>query len=337
MYIKIGIFLPMKVISTKNLDINEVIKYFEQDVVVIPTETVYGLAASINNEQALKNIFRLKKRPIDNPLIVHVSSLDMLRTIIEGEVPENYQKIIEIFWPGPISLLFRANNNLSKNVTAGLNTVLVRMPDNKVVLDIIEKLNVPLAAPSANVSGKPSPTCVQHAIDDFGDNCPLYLDGGECKVGLESTVFSYINEPIILRPGGVKICELENIICKKINVNYLSFTGKNTTICPGQKYKHYSPINKFIVITTDTINLKELIKNYKNVGILSHFNFKPQIENVTIFELGNNYKEVATNFFKGLRKLDTTCDIIITKSLPLEYEGMAIMDRMKKAAHQILE
>ncbi|WUR02976.1 threonylcarbamoyl-amp synthase SUA5 [Vairimorpha necatrix] len=329
----------MKILSIENLDINKILHYFEKDVVVIPTETVYGLAAAINNENALKNIYKLKRRPSDNPLIVHVSSIEMLKTVIEGEIPKVYEKIIENFWPGPISLLFKANKNVSRTVTAGLDTILVRMPDNKVILEIIEKLNIPLAAPSANLSGKPSPSCVQHTIDDFGEECPLYLDGGECRVGLESTVFTYLDSPAILRPGGICIEVLEKLIGEKININYSVKKIGNQQICPGQKYKHYSPNNKFVLIISDSVNIEELVKEYKKVGILTHYDFKPKIKREqdceTIY-LGNKPYEVAMNLFKGLRKLDETCDIIITKGVSIEMEGEAIMDRVKKAAHMII-
>lgn len=336
----------MKIVSTDNLDIQTVLDYFKKDVVVIPTETVYGLSASIYNDKALLNIFKLKRRPSDNPLIVHVSNIDMLKTVIDGDIPQEYLKIIQKYWPGPISLLFKANKNLSKIVTAGLDTVLVRIPDNKTVLDIINKLNEPLAAPSANISGRPSPSCIQHAIDDFGEDCPLYIDGGECRVGLESTVFSYLNTPIILRPGGICIEQLEKLLNTNIFVKYNFKKDKSDEICPGQKYKHYSPKNKFVLIMKDTKDITEYVqdfisgKEFAKVGILSHFNCeirKREFSNIEIYYLGSSNGKVASNLFRGLRKLDEYCDIIFTSGVSIEKEGEAVMDRMKKAAHHIIK
>lgn len=336
----------MKIVSTDNLDIQTVIEYFKKDVVVIPTETVYGLSASIYNEEALLNIFKLKRRPADNPLIVHVSSIDMLKTVIDGDIPKEYSKIIDKYWPGPISLLFKANKNVSKIVTAGLDTVLVRMPDNSTVLEIINKLNEPLATPSANISGRPSPSCIQHTIDDFGEDVHLYIDGGKCRVGLESTVFSYLSTPIILRPEGICIEQLEDLLSTNISVKYNFKKDKPDEICPGQKYKHYSPRNKFVLIMKDTEDITEFVKDFisckkfAKIGILSHFNCKirdKQFSNIEVYFLGSNNKEIASNLFRGLRKLDGHCDIIFTSGVSLEKEGEAVMDRMKKAAHHIIK
>lgn len=334
----------MKIISTENLDINDILKYFN-DVVVIPTETVYGLAAPINNEKILMKIFKLKNRPCDNPLIVHVSDLDMLKTVIDGEIPKNYDKIIKKFWPGPISLLFKANKKLSKIVTAGLDTVLVRIPDNETIIKIIKTLNIPLAAPSANLSGNPSPSTIQHTIDDFNDKISLYIDGGKCKIGLESTVFSYLNDnPILLRPGAICRQKLEEIINKKIEIRYNQKNLNTDIISPGQKYKHYSPKNKFILIYNDYSDITDLILNFSNfdkkikIGILKHQNVIiniSKIKNIEIFELGNNLTEIANNLYNGLRYLDVRCNIIFTCNVEDFMEGEAIMDRLKKSAHFI--
>lgn len=334
----------MKIISTENLDINDILKYFN-DVVVIPTETVYGLAAPINNEKILMKIFKLKNRPCDNPLIVHVSDLDMLKTVIDGEIPKNYDKIIKKFWPGPISLLFKANKKLSKIVTAGLDTVLVRIPDNETIIKIIKTLNIPLAAPSANLSGNPSPSTIQHTIDDFNDKISLYIDGGKCKIGLESTVFSYLNDnPILLRPGAICRQKLEEIINKKIEIRYNQKNLNTDIISPGQKYKHYSPKNKFILIYNDYSDITDLILNFSNfdkkikIGILKHQNVIiniSKIKNIEIFELGNNFSEIANNLYNGLRYLDVRCNIIFTCNVEDFMEGEAIMDRLKKSAHFI--
>lgn len=334
----------MVIVSTENLDINDILKYFD-DVVIIPTETVYGLAAPINNEKSLKKIFKLKNRPCDNPLIVHVSDLEMLRTIIDGDIPKNYEKIIKKYWPGPISLLFKANRAVSKIVTAGLDTILIRIPDNDTVLKIIRRLNIPLAAPSANLSGKPSPSTVQHTIDDFKENIALYIDGGKCNIGLESTIFSYLDDkPLILRPGAICREELEEIINRKIVMKYNHNDSKLDFVSPGQKYKHYSPKNEFILIFNNhrdvTDKILKFVKHDEKlkIGILKHKNVifdKSKFKKIEIFELGENLIEIANSLYKGLRHLDDVCNIIFTCNVENVLEGEAIMDRLKKSAHYV--
>ncbi|KAF9764857.1 Threonylcarbamoyl-AMP synthase [Nosema granulosis] len=356
----------MQIIKSEDVVIEDVLPYFENEVVVIPTETVYGLAANIYNEEALKNIFTLKGRPNDNPLIVHISSLKMLQSLIEGEIPVEYRKLIEKFWPGPMSLLFKAKSTISRIVTGGLDTVVVRMPNNKLILDILEKLGKPLAAPSANLSGSPSPSSVQHVVDDFGSRINLYIDGGDCEVGLESTVFSILNdEPAILRPGGITKEQITSCIKRELVSNYLVDENKilmkvktsnqdklrldvckdkDSIMSPGQKYKHYSPTNKFILFISDRKDITENIKSYLKgkedikIGIMKHRNTfynSNELKNLTIFDLGTTKKQICANVFKGLRFLDKQCDVIFTCSVDPRDEGSAIMDRLQKAANDI--
>lgn len=354
----------MKIIKSEDVVIEDVLHHFENEVVVIPTETVYGLAANIYNEEALKQIFILKGRPSDNPLIVHISSLEMLESLIEGTIPEEYKVLIEKFWPGPMSLLFPAKKSISKIVTGGLDTIVVRMPKHNLILDILDKLKKPLAAPSANLSGSPSPSSVQHVVDDFGSHVNLYIDGGDCEVGLESTVFSILdNKPAILRPGGITKEQIMKCIKRDVSLNYLVDESKilmkvksnnqdklhldfnkdkEGLMSPGQKYKHYSPTNKFILFISDrkdiTENILKLIKEDSKIGIMKHKNtfYNPkELQNLTIFDLGNTKKQICSNIFKGLRFLDKKCDFIFTCSVDSNDEGSAIMDRLQKAATEI--
>ncbi|EOB13600.1 hypothetical protein NBO_65g0004 [Nosema bombycis CQ1] len=353
----------MKIIKSEDVIIEDLLYHIENEVFVIPTETVYGLAANIYNEDALKNIFALKGRPNDNPLIVHISSLEMLKSLIEGEISKEYEKLIEKFWPGSLSLLFKAKKNISRIVTGGLDTIVIRMPKNQCILEIIEKINKPLAAPSANLSGSPSPSSVQHVIDDFGDRINLYIDGGDCEVGLESTVFSILNNsPAVLRPGGVTVEQIRNVINRDITLNYnvdeekilnkiksndktklqLEVSKNNGVMSPGQKYKHYSPKNKFILFVSKNVDITDHIKKYIDgklkIGIMKHNNTmirSDELKNVIIFDLGSTKKEISANIFKGLRSLDKKCDLFFTCSIDKQDEGSAIMDRLQKAASEI--
>ena len=228
------------------------------DVVGMPTETVYGLAADCFNSEAVESIFRIKGRPMDNPLICHISSLEMLKVLVDPQwnVTESVKRVIDAFWPGPLTLLLPAHPNLPKCVTAGLKTVGVRFPSHPVAQELIRLAGVPLAAPSANLSGRPSPTTAEHVFTDLHDRIDWIVDGGNCDVGLESTVVDLLKSPpLILRPGGITQKMLQTIVPdvkvyqqKKFR-SVINNANNEDSIdldesrpsTPGMKYKHYAP------------------------------------------------------------------------------------------------
>ncbi|KAM0680859.1 hypothetical protein GINT2_001133 [Glugoides intestinalis] len=332
----------MKVIKLAEVDSVDVESYFKKTV-VIPTETVYGLAARIDNEEALKSIFKIKGRPADNPLIVHISDLEMLPSLIEGEIPEEYKKLMDLFWPGPLTLLFKCKGSISPIITGGdtQKTVAIRMPKNEKLRKMIRKIGVPLAAPSANTSGKPSPTSVEHVIEDFGEKVDLYIDGGQCEVGLESTVFGIINgQCTILRPGGVTMKEIKEALGCEIQVRNKTEKGQKV-MCPGQKYTHYSPTHP--VYLFKGVDWQSKIAKYKNdlsnlrIGLLKRLGLPYPVEFEENYILGSSLKECTGNIFSGLRDLDKKCDALFVVGFELDDEGLAIMDRLEKAARYVIE
>ena len=211
-------------------------------IVAIPTETVYGLAANCFDEKAVKNIFSAKGRPQDNPLIVHISDMDMLKEIAK-DIPEIALKCAEKFWPGPFTMVLPKTDKIGDCISPNLNTVAVRMPENQVALEIINASGVPLAAPSANTSGSPSPTSAFHVEADLYGKIDAIVYSGECKVGVESTVVTFCeNPPRLLRPGGITTEQLREITDIAVDKAVLSEPEKGKQVAsPGMKYKHYAP------------------------------------------------------------------------------------------------
>lgn len=310
--------------------------------VVIPTETVYGLSARIDCEYALDKIFEIKGRPKDNPLIVHISSYKMLYDIIDEPIPPLYQKLMDKFWPGPFTLLFKVKSNILKQVRGNnLDTVAIRMPYDSKLRLLIERLSVPLAAPSANTSGKPSPTTLQHVIDDLGNKVEYYIDGGVCSVGLESTLFAIIDKkPVLLRPGIVTREQIEEVIELPVFLK-TKVNEKEIVLCPGQKYKHYSPSIPVILFRSNIWKdeMLKLSKDYKDkkLGVMCFSNNEINFTAHRIYDLGTNLKEYASRVFAGLRSLDLDCDIIFIQGVDSKDEGLAIMDRLEKASSRIID
>lgn len=209
----------------------------EGSPVIIPTETVYGLAAPVFNEKAIAKVFTIKGRPSDNPLIAHISSLKMAEMLSDA-LTEEFYKLAERFWPGPLTLVVRRKESVPAIVSAGLPTVAIRFPSHPVAIALIEEMGEPLVAPSANLSGKPSPTSLEDALEDLGAKVNVALDGGPCAIGIESTVLSlYHGVPTLLRPGKVSKEELEAVLGKKI----ADAPSHGPAFSPGMKYRHYAP------------------------------------------------------------------------------------------------
>lgn len=217
-------------------------------VVGMPTETVYGLAASIHAEEGLAKIFALKGRPADNPLIVHVASVDEACSLTDARHHEILQRVAAAWWPGPLTCVVPASDAVSMRVTAGLGTVAVRMPDHPVALALIHAVGSPVAAPSANRSGRPSPTTAQHVIDDLGNDVDV-LDGGACTIGVESTVVRLSSEHCtVLRPGGVSIDELQRVLGMPVEI---ASDAKDLRASPGTRYRHYAPSCPVVLCSTE--------------------------------------------------------------------------------------
>jgi L-threonylcarbamoyladenylate synthase len=278
------------------------------ELVAFPTETVYGIGAVLKPD-AVKKIFLAKGRPNDNPLIVHISNKKQLAELAD-EVPEIAEKLAEKFWPGPLTIVLK-NKSAPKEVTAGLESVALRMPKNKIALALINAAG-PLAAPSANISGKPSPTKAEHVFDDFNNKIPLILDGGETDIGLESTVVSLVREPVLLRPGKITKEQIEEVIGP---VRVLHKSKK--PLSPGMSYKHYSPDAKIILFSRD--ELEKLKEKYadKKTEVIFH----------------ENVEDSAKNLFSKFREADKKgAEIIFAEKVEEKGFGMALMNRLKKAA-----
>ncbi len=313
------------------------------ETVAIPTETVYGLAANALDPDAVKGIFKAKGRPQDNPLIVHISDFSELSEIV-SEIPESAVLLAEKFWPGPLTMIMKKSDKIPFEVTAGLDTVAVRYPSHKYALAVIASAGVPLAAPSANLSGKPSPTTAEHVFNDLNGKIPMIIDGGECSVGLESTVIDLTGEiPMLLRPGGVTLRELRETIGEvSVNPKILEEVSDDEKVAsPGMKYKHYAPSSPVVIIDGELDKVLEFIKNEaitKKVAVLCFDEEAPSFSSVDaeIISYGNLAKpeELAHGLFSALRELDKkTFDIIYARQ-PKQSDGieLAVVNRLKRAA-----
>lgn len=314
------------------------------EIVAFPTETVYGLGANALDENGVKKIFLAKGRPGDNPLIVHVSQVDQLMPLVK-EIPEKAYILMKKFWPGPLTLIFPKSDLVPREVTAGLDTVAVRMPEHPVALRLIEKAGVPVAAPSANLSGRPSPTEGRHVLSDLNGKVPLILDGGETQVGLESTVLDLtVDPPLILRPGGVTLEEIEDTIGPSAYDPGLS--SPEIPRSPGMKYTHYSPAAEVIIVEgaqnmADRMvaSCQRLAEEGKQVALLLSDETSREIAGrVTpcyLETLGsrNNLSVVAHRLFSALRRSDLHgADVILIEAFSDRGLGAAVMNRIRKAA-----
>jgi L-threonylcarbamoyladenylate synthase len=312
----------------------------EGKLVVFPTETVYGLGANAFDEEAVKNIFIAKGRPSDNPLIVHIANADQLKDLT-GEIPEYAQSLIDAFWPGPLTLVMKKSDLVPEIITGGLDTVAIRMPSHPVALKLIKLSGVPIAAPSANISGRPSPTSEMHVVEDLSGRVDYILLAGDTSVGLESTVLDISGAiPQILRPGYITY---EDIIKVTGQLKYdLHLTDKNITPkSPGMKYKHYSPKAKVIIVEGKYTRRKMtgMIDDYAEqgikVGVMGTDELLKGFSGVACCSLGDAKKisEVGNRLFRCLRDLDQQkVDVILAESFNREGLGVAIMNRLEKAA-----
>ena len=286
-------------------------------LVVFPTETVYGLGADATNERALEKIYKAKGRPSDNPIIVHVANLRQLKLLAQNPSFLE-QKLIKRFWPGPLTIIFSKRKKISNIVSGGLSTVAVRMPSHPFARDLISQAGVPIAAPSANISGRPSGTLGRHLLEDLSGRVDLIVDAGPSGIGLESTVIKIEKDKIlILRPGAVT-----REMLKKVSGQEVVFakSKKDLQFSPGTKYRHYAPKAK-LEIFKDARALK------KRLAILKKKNKKVKILKK------RNLKEASKNLYRDLRALDARgVDVILAGAYPAQGLGAAIMDRLRRAS-----
>lgn len=310
------------------------------EVVAFPTETVYGLGAIATNEHAVAKVFEAKGRPSDNPLIVHVGDPQDIEKFVQS-IPEKAKRCIEAFWPGPLTIILNAKPSLfASNVTAGLSTVGLRMPDHPVALELLRRLKEPLAAPSANRSGKPSPTTGKHVEHDLQGRIPLILDGGATGIGLESTVADFtVDPPVILRPGGVTAHMLREVIGEVIEPKSEHEQDNSVPKAPGMKYAHYAPDAPVYLIKPETSVITaaiiEIHNNGQTVALLAPATCKVDAAN-WFFSLGDglNLDEYAKSLYAHLRACDeTTADIVLVTAPQTDGVGTAILNRLEKAAN----
>ena len=357
--------------------LREAVQALKEDKPVgMPTETVYGLAANCLKAEAASRIFEVKNRPIDNPLIVHISKMSMLEMVVKPEflkaMPLRVEAVMKRFWPGPLTLLLPAHPSLPSCVTAGLPTVGVRFPAHPVAQALIEQAGFPLAAPSANLSGRPSPTSAKHVFDDLNGRIDWIVDGGSSGVGLESTVVDLLQEPpVILRPGGITQAMLSEVVPEitvyrqkklrqvqageqaEVSVDGIDEERPST---PGMKYKHYAPNAQVLLfslkspsgnVVEDSRKLAPLIAEYLSTHAsgkrIIKLDYCSKAENESNYETlvlseDGSLPEIAQNLFWALREADELkADVIVAEAVCEEDEGLAIMNRLfKSAGEQII-
>lgn len=311
-------------------DINKAIALLKADkLVAIPTETVYGLAGNIFSEKAIKLIFQTKERPFFNPLIVHISSADSLETIV-SEIPEKAKKLAQAFWPGSLTLVLKKQPNIPDIITAGKDTVAVRVPNHPTTLALLQQLPFPLAAPSANPFGSISPTKPEHVERYFKNNIEQVLDGGACTNGIESTIIGFENgEPIVYRLGAIALEAIEKVVGKVPVKN----KKEQSPDAPGMLDRHYAP-STTTILTGDVLNAITKHPN-KRIGVLV---FKKAIQHASVtyqivLSKNGDMQEAASNLYNAMHELDAqNLDLIIAEKFPKNGLGTSINDRLKRAS-----
>lgn len=300
-------------------------------IVAIPTETVYGLAANIFSDQAIATIFELKKRPLYNPLIVHIKSLDDLSRVV-SEIPEKAWLLAKAFWPGPLTLVLKKQDNISDLVTAGKTTVAVRVPNHPLALELLQRLDFPLAAPSANPFGAISPTTARHVSTYFEPILVPVLDGGACEKGIESTIIGFEdNQPVLYRAGATPIESIESIV----GVLKIVTKADVAPVAPGMLTKHYAPVTP--TVYTSDVASEVLTYQHKKIGVLAFSKWYEHsaIAHQEVLSETGDLNMAATRLYAVLHALDAqSLDVIIVEKVPHEGLGIAINDKLQRAAAQ---
>lgn len=315
-------------------------------LVAFPTETVYGLGADALDEKAAKKIYEAKGRPSDNPLIVHIADIKALEELAV-EIPEAAFKLADAFWPGPLTMILKKSKKVPYGTTGGLDTVAIRMPSHKLAMKLIQESGLYIAAPSANSSGKPSPTLAEHVIHDLDGRIDMVIDGGKAVIGLESTIIDLTSEsPCILRPGYITKSMLEEVIGP---VNYdkvVMLKQADASVkpkAPGMKYKHYAPYGDMTIyegessLVVERINeeAKKALEEGKQVGIIATDETKAKYPLGLVKSIGTreNDETIASSLYAILREFDNLkTEVIFSESFYDEQLGQAIMNRMVKAS-----
>ncbi len=310
-------------------------------LVGIPTETVYGLAADALNGNAVAKIFEAKGRPMDNPLIVHIKDIkDINKFGLVKEFPKKAKLLAESFWPGPLTIIMPKGDCIPNEVSAGLDTVAIRFPEHQIARRIIEVANTPLAAPSANLSGSPSPTTAKHVFNDLNGKIDAVLDGGRCRVGLESTVITLATPvPKLLRPGGITLEEMKEVIGEiEVDEAVLNQIESGAVVSsPGMKYKHYAPKSRVILLRGSDNAYREYVNSHADYNVAALCYDSDIIGlNTTTFSMGdkNDYETQAHKLFSSLRKIDkeSRIDIVYARCPEPRGLGMAVYNRLIRAA-----
>lgn len=309
------------------------------DLIIFPTETVYGIGANALDPKASKKIYQAKGRPSDNPLIVHIANKEDVYRYVRF-VSEEAETLMNTFWPGPITLIFEKNELVPDETTGGLNTVAIRFPKNDIAQKLIQLSGVPIAAPSANISGKPSSTQFQHVFEDFNGKVDIIIDGGPSEIGLESTVIDMTSEhPTILRPGFIT----KKMIEKALNHKVLDLSDTKPTgnvKSPGMKYTHYKPKGQVTILNGTIEHMVDYVDSFKQAHQESTISVICESEYVSLFKvptrpLGSihNQTEMAHNLFSALRDMDLwAVEYIFIHHLSTDDLGYALMNRLEKAA-----
>ncbi|GAF21506.1 LOW QUALITY PROTEIN: YrdC/Sua5 family protein [Bacillus sp. JCM 19047] len=303
----------------------------DNKLIAFPTETVYGLGANALSDEAVSKIFYAKGRPSDNPLIVHIGDKTQLNELV-ADIPEVADRLMEPFGPGALTLIFKAKPVLSTHVTAGLETVGIRMPSNPVARAFLKACQLPIAAPSANQSGRPSPTTAAHVLQDLNGRIDGVIDGGQTGIGLESTVLSIVEDtPVLYRPGGVTKEEIEGVV-GPIGVDKALVSTNEQPKSPGMKYTHYAP-EADVYIVEEPKHFHSAIQRAKasglRVGVLASESYKEAHESIVVHSL----YDLAQTFYYTLRLFDEKAvTVIFVEAVPTLGVGAAIMNRLEKAA-----
>lgn len=316
-------------------------------LVAFPTETVYGLGASTFREKALERIFEVKGRPQDNPLIVHLAEVSDMAKVAQ-KIPARAYLLAEKFWPGPLTLVLERSPSLPARVSCGLGTVAVRVPSHPVAGELLREAGVPVAAPSANRSGSPSPTRAGHVWQDLAGKIEAIVDGGECDIGVESTVLDLSGEaPVLLRPGGVTVEQLEDCLGESV-VTGKSGAEKDAPVSPGLKYRHYAPRALLFLFSGEPEKVEaEMTRHFRfwkarnyRVGLLCTGENPLRNEEAVVECLGprEDPERAAFLFYSALRQMDQQgVDMILVEGYPETGVGLALMNRMKKAAREVIQ
>ena len=306
-------------------------------LVAFPTETVYGLGADAMSEAAVRKIFEAKGRPADNPLIVHVSDRSMV-DLVASRVSEKAERVIAEFWPGPLALVLDRSPGVAHSVSAGLPTVAVRMPQNKIAIELIRRARTPIAAPSANRSGRPSPTSAAHVARDLEGRIDMILDGGETSIGIESTVLDMTTDTaMILRPGWITEDRLAGVIGPTMR----AVSPQELHRSPGTRYRHYSPRARVVLIERGSPeSVERLTREYLEqgaVGFIGHTRINVEDPKLYAINLESSADDYARSIYAALRELDDKNPrVILVEGISGRGEGAAVMDRLRRAASEIL-